>query len=83
MGTIFRCIRANYLKTKRSILSVIYVCIPFVLALAFAGYFHSSNWDRTRKISAFLEMLGIIYPFLAGIAVGIIAQQEKPNELPN
>ena len=66
MRTILRCIRANCLKTKRSILSVIYVLVPFVLALAFAGYFHISNWDRTLKISAFLE-----------ITVGIIAQQES------
>ena len=77
MRTILRCIRANCLKTKRSILSVIYVLVPFVLALAFAGYFHISNWDRTLKISAFLEMMGIIYPFLIGITVGIIAQQES------
>lgn len=77
MRTILRCIRANCLKTKRSILSVIYVLVPFVLALAFAGYFHISSWNRTLKISAFFEMLGIIYPFLVGIIVGIIAQRES------
>ena len=76
MRTIFRCIRANYLKMKRSVLIAVYVLIPFALALTFAGYFHTSNWSRTLKISAFLEMLGIIYPFLTGITLGIIAQQE-------
>lgn len=77
MGTVLRCVRADYLKAKRSMLNVIYIIVPLILALAFAGYFHISNWDRTLKISAFLEMMGIIYPFLIGITVGIIAQQES------
>lgn len=77
MGTALRCIRANYLKTKRSMLNVVYIIVPLILALAFAGYFHISSWNRTLKISAFLEMLGMIFPFLAGIIVGIIAQQES------
>lgn len=77
MGTVLRCVRADYLKAKRSMLNVIYIIVPLTLALAFAGYFHISSWNRTLKISAFLEMLGIIYPFLVGIIVGIIAQRES------
>ena len=77
MGTVLRCVRADYLKAKRSMLNVIYIFVPLILALAFAGYFHISSWNRTLKISAFLEMLGIIYPFLVGIIVGIIAQRES------
>lgn len=64
MGTVLRCVRADYLKAKRSMLNVIYIIVPLILALAFAGYFHISSWNRTLKISAFFEMLGIIYPFL-------------------
>ena len=77
MGTVLRCVRADYLKAKRSMLNVIYIIVPLILALAFAGYFHISSWNRTLKISAFFEMLGIIYPFLVGIIVGIIAQRES------
>ena len=61
MGTVLRCVRADYLKAKRSMLNVIYIIVPPILALVFAGYFHISSWNRTLKISAFLEMLGIIY----------------------
>ena len=56
MGTVLRCVRADYLKAKRSMLNVIYIIVPLILALAFAGYFHISSWNRTLKISAFLEM---------------------------
>ena len=54
MGTVLRCVRADYLKAKRSMLNVIYIIVPLILALAFAGYFHISSWNRTLKISAFL-----------------------------
>lgn len=77
MGTVLRCVRADYLKAKRSMLNVIYIVIPLILALAFAGYFHISSWKKILEISAFLEMLGMIYPFLIGIIVGIIAQRES------
>ena len=52
MGTVLRCVRADYLKAKRSMLNVIYIIVPLILALAFAGYFHISSWNRTLKISA-------------------------------
>lgn len=77
MGTVLRCIRANALKAKRSRLNVIYIAAPLILAFAFGSYFRISPWSKALKISAFLEMLGVLSPFLIGIATGMIAQQEN------
>lgn len=75
--TIFRCIRANYIKARHSLLWGFYIVIPVVLAVIFTGYFQTSAWNKMTKVSAFLEMLGIIYPFIIGIVAGMTAQQES------
>lgn len=42
----------------------------------FAGYYHISRWELATKISAYLEVLAVAFPFLIGIIVGLVVQIE-------
>lgn len=43
----------------------------------FAGYYHISRWELATKISAYLEVLAVAFPFLIGIIVGLVVQIEN------
>ena len=76
MTSIFRCLKAEFLKCKHSVLLYIHILIPLLGAIIFAGYFLVSGWDVQIKVSAYLEVLAVSFPFLAGIIVGIVVQIE-------
>ena len=76
MTSIFRCLKAEFLKCKHSVLLYIHILIPLLGAIIFAGYFLVSGWDVQTKVSAYLEVLAVSFPFLAGIIVGIVVQIE-------
>ena len=51
--------------------------IPIICAAIFAGYYHISRWEPATKISAYLEVLAVAFPFLIGIIVGLVVQIEN------
>lgn len=51
--------------------------IPIICAAIFAGYYHISRWELATKISAYLEVLAVAFPFLIGIIVGLVVQIEN------
>lgn len=77
MVSVFRCLKAEYQKRKHSILLYIHIMVPIMCAVVFAGYYHISVWEPTTKISAYLEVLAVAFPFLIGIIVGLVIQIEN------
>ncbi len=77
MVSMVRCGKAEYQKCKHSILLYIHSVIPVICAVVFAGYYHISNWQPATKISAYLEVLAVAFPFLLGIIVGLVVQSEN------
>lgn len=77
MTSILRCIKAEFVKCKHSALLYIHILVPLITASVFAGYFRASSWDAQTKVSAYLEILGIAFPFLIGIIVAIVVQIEN------
>lgn len=76
-GQFRRCMRAEFQKYKHSPLLYVHLFFPVLGALLFAGYYHISNWSTITKISAYLEILAVAFPFLIGIIVGMVVQTEK------
>lgn len=76
MTSVFRCMRAEFIKCKHSVLLYIHILIPLLGAVIFAGYFRISGWDTQAKVSAYLEVLAVAFPFLIGIIVGMAVQIE-------
>lgn len=77
MVSILRCLRAEYQKCKHSALLFIHLIIPVLGAVIFASYCRISNWEITTKISGYLEVLAVAFPFLVGIIVGMVVQIEN------
>lgn len=76
MYSAFRCIKAEFLKCRHSLLLYIHILLPLLSAVIFAGYFRISGWDAQIKVSAYLEILAVAFPFLIGIIVGMSVQIE-------
>lgn len=76
MRWTIQCFRAEYQKSRHSLLLLMHVLIPLSGALLFAGYFHGSAWSGVAKVSGYLEVLAIAFPFLIGIVVGMAVQAE-------
>ncbi len=74
MVSVVRCWKAEYQKCKHSILLYMHSMIPIICAAIFAGYYHISRWELATKISAYLEVLAVAFPFLIGIIVGLVVQ---------
>ena len=72
MVSVVRCWKAEYQKCKHSILLYMHSMIPIICAAIFAGYYHISRWELATKISAYLEVLAVAFPFLIGIIVGLV-----------
>ena len=79
MVSVVRCWKAEYQKCKHSILLYMHSMIPIICAAIFAGYYHISRWELATKISAYLEVLAVAFPFLIGIIVGLVVQIENGN----
>ncbi len=77
MISLIRCSKAEYQKYKHSVLLYIHVIVPTICAIIFAVYYHISAWEPSAKISGYLEVLAVAFPFLIGIIVGIVVQTEE------
>lgn len=77
MLAVARCIKAEFIKCRHSALLFLHILVPFLGAVAFAGYFRISGWDVQTNISAYLEVLAVAFPFLIGIIVGMVVQLEN------
>jgi len=77
MVSVVRCWKAEYQKCKHSILLYMHSLIPIMCAAVFAGYYYISSWEPATKISAYLEVLAVAFPFLIGIIVGLVVQIEN------
>ena len=77
MVSVIRCWKAEYQKCKHSILLYMHSMIPIICAAVFAGYYYISSWEPATKISAYLEVLAVAFPFLIGIIVGLVVQIEN------
>ena len=74
MTSIFRCLKAEFLKCKHSVLLYIHILIPLLGAIIFAGVFSGFRLGMSKqRLGAYLEVLAVSFPFLAGIIVGIVS----------
>lgn len=76
ISTCFRCLKAEWQKCRHSALCYIHLVIPVIGALIFAAYYQGVNWSATEKVTAYLEILAVAFPFLIGIIVGLVIQTE-------
>lgn len=77
MGSISRCIQADMLKSRHTLLWPIHFFVPVVGAFVFAGYFRMAGRTVINNVCAFLEMAAIVFPFLVGVIVAMVIALES------
>ena len=76
MGVLIGCLKAEFIKHRRSAVVSAHIVLPVLCAVVVAGYDRVSGWDIPTKISAYLEVLAAAVPFLIGIITGQALQME-------
>lgn len=74
---LFRLLRADLLKTKRTSLLLIHLLVPAVGAGLFLAYYSFSPWNPIEKASGYLQVLAIAFPTLIGLVCSMAAEQES------
>lgn len=77
MLMLWRNIKADFIKLKRTSIIYIHILIPIIGAPLFLLYYSVSSWGTDTKLAAYYQTMAIIFPLLIGIITGIIAEQEE------
>ena len=71
-----KLIKADIIKLKSTQLIWMHLYIPILGLIIFLGYYSYTPWSSFGKISAYLQVLSIVFPILIGIITSIAADQE-------
>jgi len=77
MLMLWRSIKADFIKLKRTSITYIHILIPIIGASLFLFYYSISSWSTETKLAAYYHAMAIIFPLLIGIITGIITDQEE------
>ena len=77
MLMLWRSIKADFIKLKRTSIIYIHILIPIIGAYLFLTYYSISSWSTETKLAAYYHAMAIIFPLLIGIITGIITDQEE------
>ncbi len=76
MIQLIKLIKADIMKVKSTQMIGMHLYIPLLGLIIFLGYYSYTPWSDFSKISAYLQVLCIIFPILIGIITSMAADQE-------
>lgn len=79
MDKFGRLCRSEVYKMKNTALPMMHVLIPILGSSLFLFYYKFSMWNETEQILAFLEVVGIVFPFLVSIICARNVALEESN----
>src|SRR5574344_1063131 len=71
-----KLIKADIIKLKSTQTIWMHLYIPVIGLIIFLGYYCYTPWSSLGKISAYLQVLCIVFPILIGVITSIVADQE-------
>lgn len=77
MINLFRCIKSDFYKLKRTPILYLHVFIPLIGAFVFLLYYSLGSKGNIENISTYLEALSIVFPLLIGLMSGMVIEQEE------
>ncbi len=77
MINLFRCIKSDFYKLKRTPILYLHVFIPFLGAFLFLLYYSFGSKGNIDSICGYLETVAIVFPLLIGLMSGIVIEQEE------
>ncbi|HHV30381.1 MAG TPA: lantibiotic immunity ABC transporter MutG family permease subunit [Clostridium sp.] len=76
MLQLIKLIKADIMKLKSTQMIWMHFYIPLLGLIIFLGYYSISPWSSFSKISAYLQVLCMVFPMLIGIITSMVADQE-------
>ena len=70
-------LKSDLYKFCHSPLWLIHIFIPILGVVLFLGYYSVSIVNDFNKVSAYIQVLSVSFPFLIGIIISIIVENEK------
>lgn len=77
MMALLRCIESDFYKLRHTPILWLHLLIPMAGALLFLGYYATSSWNVSTKISGYLETLAVVFPLLIGLMSALVIAQEE------
>lgn len=75
---VMKGLHAECLKMKRTVVFWIHLAFPLAGVLLFSIYYSWTQiWDALNKTSAYLQAVGAVYPFIAGVVCAGSIQLEE------
>lgn len=76
MLQLIKLIKADIMKLKSTQMIWMHLYIPLLGLIIFLGYYSFTPWSNLSKISAYVQVLCIVFPILIGIITSMVADQE-------
>lgn len=77
MIMLYKNVKSDLIKFKRTPILYIHILIPIIGASLFLLYYSVSSWNNATKVASYFQTLAIVFPLLIGIITGIIVEQEE------
>lgn len=76
MKQFIRTIKSDIYKALHSQVLLIHLFVPLFGMAAFLAYYNISPWSEPQKVSAYLQVLAMVFPMLIGIVTVVVSEQE-------
>lgn len=72
-----RRLGCEYLKMRHTPLRLLHLWIPALAGSVFLMYFRYARWDSEQEVCAYVEAIGIVFPFLSALICCLAAELEE------
>ncbi len=76
MLQVKKLLKADIMKLKSTQMIWIHLYIPILGLIIFLSYYSYAPWSAYSKVSAYLQVLCMVFPILIGIITSMVADQE-------
>ena len=76
MSQFKNLLKADIIKLKSTQMLWIHLYIPILGLIAFLSYYSYAPYSSYSKVSAYLEVLCMVFPILIGIITSMVSDQE-------
>ncbi|MEG1947335.1 MAG: lantibiotic immunity ABC transporter MutG family permease subunit [Lachnospiraceae bacterium] len=76
MKYFFRNLHSDIYKITHSAILPIHFIIPIVGAAIFLIYYMISPWEESQKVSAYFQVLAMVFPVLIGVIIVMMSEKE-------
>lgn len=70
-------VKSDLYKLCHSPLLLIHFIVPVIGIILFVWYYSFSPWNEITKVSAYIQILSVVFPVLIGIITSILAESEQ------